>query len=874
MLYQILIYPIELIIEIIFYLANQILNNPGLSIIAVSFGVNFLTLPMYSIAEKLQQKERDVQKKMEPQIKRIKSVFQGDEQYMILSTYYRQNHYHPLFALRSSVSLLIQVPFFIAAYHFLSNLEVLDNANFLFINNLGSPDGLLRIGRFSINILPIIMTLINLIASIIYTKGFPTKEKIQLYVMAFLFLILLYNSPAGLVIYWTLNNIFSLVKNIFYKFKNPIKILYFSATIACALLIVASFVFDLNSSEKLLIILLSIIIFSSPLIIKFLNFFSNSILKNLTLHPKTRFSLFFVSCLCLFLLSGVLLPTNLISSSPAEFSFISPFSSPLELVKFPLFQSFGLFVFWFCAIYFLFSDKTKNILTFLTATLVFFFIINAFVLPGEHGVLSETFVFSNEIKGFPQIKDVIIAFLVLTVITCLLFAIIKFNKTTIISSFYTIILLSMTVVSIFNVITIKKEFNKIAAHHTELESNELKPIFNFTKTGENVFIMFIDGAIGALVEEIFNESPSTANQYEGFTYYPNTVSFNCHTLIASPPMYGGYEYTPIEMNKRSNEKLVDKHNEALNVLPTFFLQNDYECFVTDVPWVNYSWYVDINIFDDKVRTDKLRRKYSTQWKSKNNFSSKSLGDFMSRNLFFVSLFNILPECTRGIIYDDASWLSSDKSTMDSFIGNYSLIDFLPELTNTSSNKNQFIFIESDICHDGTEILQYPDYVPQKTIDNPGTSVYSNESRYHALAATLHRIGEWLDYLKEQGVYDNTRIILVADHGLDLEHNQLEKTTHNPLFMIKDFDSREPVKKDLSFMTNADMPYYATLNIVDNPTNPMTGNKFSIEAKNDGVIVSQSHDMNPEHHTSINPNQFNLENTLYFVENTYSNWSKQ
>ena len=44
MLYQILIYPIELIIEIIFYLANQILNNPGLSIIAVSFGVNFLTL--------------------------------------------------------------------------------------------------------------------------------------------------------------------------------------------------------------------------------------------------------------------------------------------------------------------------------------------------------------------------------------------------------------------------------------------------------------------------------------------------------------------------------------------------------------------------------------------------------------------------------------------------------------------------------------------------------------------------------------------------------------------------------------------------------------------------------------------------------------
>ena len=39
--------------------------------------------------------------------------------------------------------------------------------------------------------------------------------------MAGLFLVLLYDSPSGLVFYWTLNNLFSLVKNIFYKLKNP-----------------------------------------------------------------------------------------------------------------------------------------------------------------------------------------------------------------------------------------------------------------------------------------------------------------------------------------------------------------------------------------------------------------------------------------------------------------------------------------------------------------------------------------------------------------------------------------------------------------------------------------------------------------------------
>ncbi len=70
------------------------------------------------------------------------------------------------------------------------------------------------------------MTIINIGSGIIYTKGFPLRDKLQLYGMAGLFLVLLYNSPAGLVYYWILNNIFSLVKNLFYKLKNPLKLLY------------------------------------------------------------------------------------------------------------------------------------------------------------------------------------------------------------------------------------------------------------------------------------------------------------------------------------------------------------------------------------------------------------------------------------------------------------------------------------------------------------------------------------------------------------------------------------------------------------------------------------------------------------------------
>ena len=225
-LYTLIIYPLVQIIEFAFLLFDDVFKIEGISVIGVSFAVSLLCLPLYIVAERWQQIQRDTEKRLEPGVKRIKETFKGDEQYMILSTFYRENHYHPMMALRSSFGLLIHIPFFIAAYNFLSSLPILQGESFLFIRDLGKPDAIFTAGGFPINILPILMTLINIIAGAIYTKGFKAKDKIQIYGMALVFLVVLYNSPAGLVLYWTMNNVFSLVKNIFYKIKNPLKVLY------------------------------------------------------------------------------------------------------------------------------------------------------------------------------------------------------------------------------------------------------------------------------------------------------------------------------------------------------------------------------------------------------------------------------------------------------------------------------------------------------------------------------------------------------------------------------------------------------------------------------------------------------------------------
>ena len=235
-LYTVILYPLVQVIEIAFMLFDKLFGNTGIAIMGVSFVVTVLCLPLYIVAEKWQQLERDTQRRLKPGVDRIKAAFKGDEQYMILSTYYRQNHYHPMMALRSSFGLLIQVPFFMAAYSCLSSLPALQGQSFLFIRDMGAPDALFSVGGFAVNVLPIAMTVINIVAGMIYTKGFPFKEKAQVYGMALLFLVLLYNSPAGLVLYWTMNNVFSLVKNIFYKLKHPVWVLYI---LMCAGIILA-----------------------------------------------------------------------------------------------------------------------------------------------------------------------------------------------------------------------------------------------------------------------------------------------------------------------------------------------------------------------------------------------------------------------------------------------------------------------------------------------------------------------------------------------------------------------------------------------------------------------------------------------------------
>jgi membrane protein insertase Oxa1/YidC/SpoIIIJ len=65
---------------------------------------------------------------------------------------------------------------------------------------------------FHINVMPFVMTSVNLIAARIYASRLAKSERMQLYILSGIFFVLLYTAPVALVFYWTINNALSILK--------------------------------------------------------------------------------------------------------------------------------------------------------------------------------------------------------------------------------------------------------------------------------------------------------------------------------------------------------------------------------------------------------------------------------------------------------------------------------------------------------------------------------------------------------------------------------------------------------------------------------------------------------------------------------------
>jgi len=209
MIYQYTLAPIESILETVFVILIGISNSYFLSLVLLAILVRLATKPLEKYVRRAVTSQAEIESVLAPQIDEIKQKFTSVKRHEAIKRLYSRYAYHPAFAIRSLAGLGVQLPFFIAAYFMLLGYSQLNGVVIPVLGDLGKPDTLLF---GSVHLMPIVMTLVNILA-LVTAPGFSRKNLIQGLFISLMFLILLYSSPLGLLIYWTTSNLFSLISN-------------------------------------------------------------------------------------------------------------------------------------------------------------------------------------------------------------------------------------------------------------------------------------------------------------------------------------------------------------------------------------------------------------------------------------------------------------------------------------------------------------------------------------------------------------------------------------------------------------------------------------------------------------------------------------
>jgi YidC/Oxa1 family membrane protein insertase len=199
----------------IFWLMVQIhtfLGNWGWTIIVLTIMIKLLFFPLSAASYRSMAK----MKLVTPKMTAIRERHKGDPQKMNQSMMelYKTEKINPL---GGCLPIVVQIPVFIALYWVLLASVEMRNAPWLgWIHDLASPD--------PFYILPVLMA----VSMFIQTKLNPTPpDPVQAKVMMFMpivFSVMFFFFPAGLVLYWVVNNILSITQQWFITRKlNPPK---------------------------------------------------------------------------------------------------------------------------------------------------------------------------------------------------------------------------------------------------------------------------------------------------------------------------------------------------------------------------------------------------------------------------------------------------------------------------------------------------------------------------------------------------------------------------------------------------------------------------------------------------------------------------
>ncbi|MFA6078437.1 MAG: membrane protein insertase YidC [Candidatus Omnitrophota bacterium] len=198
----------------------SVVHSWGLSIIILSIFLNVLLFPLSKQSFTSMKKMQD----LHPQMEKLKLQCKDNPQKLNkeMLELYKKYNINPL---SGCLPLILQMPIFIALYQALIKSIDLRGAQFLWIRDLSAPDAVaipftLPLLGNSINILPILMIVGMVVQQKISANSMGAavtdeqkqQQKMMLIIMPIMFGFIFYSMPSGLVLYWLINTVLTIVE--------------------------------------------------------------------------------------------------------------------------------------------------------------------------------------------------------------------------------------------------------------------------------------------------------------------------------------------------------------------------------------------------------------------------------------------------------------------------------------------------------------------------------------------------------------------------------------------------------------------------------------------------------------------------------------
>jgi len=191
---------------------HSLLGNWGWTIIVLTLLIKLIFFPLSAASYRSMAK----MKLVTPKMTEIRTRYKAEPQKMnaAMMELYKKEKINPL---GGCMPILIQIPVFLSLYWVLLASVEMRNAPWLWISDLAAPDtlfGAYNIFGFhlTIGILPILMAISMFIQTRLNpTPQDPVQAKIMMW-MPIIFSLMFFFFPAGLVLYWVVNNVLSITQ--------------------------------------------------------------------------------------------------------------------------------------------------------------------------------------------------------------------------------------------------------------------------------------------------------------------------------------------------------------------------------------------------------------------------------------------------------------------------------------------------------------------------------------------------------------------------------------------------------------------------------------------------------------------------------------